>query len=183
MSVTDALELSHSISIMQVYILLSNDRKVNHLNLQLAIAETCGPDGCQVKLLSDGRSLSATYLPRMKGRVFVHPGQLVAVDLSSGAPVIAWRWHRMKLVTVQPGGARLDDRGVNEVTGVIAPGLSLDLQPGQTVFVNGSQEGNCEIHGLLTGDARSGEQLSQPEQLEQVILPRIAAILANMPAA
>jgi hypothetical protein len=153
------------------------------LNLQLAIAETCGPDGCQVKLLSDGRSLEATYLPRMKGRVFVHPGQLVALDMASDPPVITWRWHRMKVVEVQPGGARLDDRGVNQVTGVIAPGLALNLQAGQTVFVNGSQEGNCEIHGLLVEDEQSGEGLSQPEQFEQVILPRIAAILANMPAA
>ncbi len=153
------------------------------MNLQLAIAETCSPDGCQVKLLSDGSSLRTIYLPRMKGRVFVHPGQLVAVDMAATPPVIAWRWHRMKVVAVQPGGARLDDRGVNQVTGIIAPGLVLDLQPGQTVFVNGNQEGNCEIHGLLTGDAQSGEGLSQPEQFEQVILPRIQTILANMPAA
>ncbi len=153
------------------------------MNLQLAIAETCSPDGCKVKLLSDGRSLDATYLPRMKGRVFVHSGQLVALDMEPNPPMIVWRWHRMKVVSVQPGGARLDDRGVNQVTGVIAPGLALDLQPGQTVFVNGNQEGNCEIHGLLVEDAQSGERLSQPEQFEQVILPRIAAILANMPAA
>ena len=136
-----------------------------------------------MKLLSDGRSLSATYLPRMKGRVFVHPGQLVALEMTSDAPMIVWRWHRMKVLAVQPGGARLDDRGVNQLNGVIAPGLALDLQPGQTVFVNGNQEGNCEIHGLLTGDAQSGEGLSQREQFEQVILPRIAAILANMPTA
>jgi hypothetical protein len=154
---------------------------VNLLNLQPAIAETCNPDGCQVRLLADGHSLSAVYLPRMKGRVFVHPGQLVALDRMSDPPVITWRWHRMKVVEVQPGGARLDDRGVNQLTGVIAPGLALDLQPGQTVFVNGAQEGACEIHALLAGDAHSGEQLSQPEQFERVILPRIAAILANMP--
>ncbi len=153
------------------------------MNLQLAIAETCSPDGCQVKLLSDGRSVNATYLPRMKGRVFVHPGQLVAIDSSSNPPVIAWRWHRMKVVAVQPGGATLDNRGVDQVTGTLAPGLALDLQPGQTVFVNGTQEGACEIHGLLVEDAQSGEQLYQPEKVEQVILPRIAAILASMPAA
>ncbi len=152
------------------------------MNLQLAIAETCSPDGCQVKLLSDGRSLDATYLPRMKGRVFVHPGQLVALDRSPDPPVIVWRWHRMKVVSVQPGSARLDDRGVNQLTGIIAPGLSLELQPGQTVFVNGAQESACEIHGLLAGDAQTGERLSQQEQFEQVILPRIEAILANMGA-
>ena len=91
--------------------------------------------------------------------------------------MIVWRWHRVKVVEVLPGGARLDDHGVNQVTGTIAPGLALDLQPGQTVFVNGNQEGACEIHGLLLGD-----QLDQPEQVEQVILPRIVAILATMPA-
>ncbi len=132
-----------------------------------------------MKLLSNGRSLSAAYLDRMKGRVFVHPGQLVALDMSSTPPVIVWRWHRVKVTAVQPGGARLDDRGVNQVTGMIAPGLALDLQPGQTVFVNGNQEGACEIHGVLVEDAQSGAQLSQPEQFEQVILPRIAALLAS----
>lgn len=151
------------------------------MNVQLAIAETCGPDGCQVKLLADGRSLSATYLPRMKGRVFVHPGQLVALDMAADAAVIVWRWHRVKVVAVQPGGALLDDRGVNPVNGVIAPGLALDLQPGETVFVNGIQEGACEIHALLVEGAPAGEGISDPEQFRRVILPRIEAILANMP--
>ena len=150
------------------------------MNIQLAIAETCSPDGCEVKLLSDGRSLFAPYLARMKGRVFVHPGQLVALDMRSTEPMIVWRLHRMKVVAAQPGGARLDDRGVNEVTGTTAPGLVLDLQPGQTVFVIGNQDGSCEIHGLLAGDEQSGERLSQPDRFEQVILPRIEAIVARM---
>jgi hypothetical protein len=147
------------------------------LNLQLGIAETCSPDGCQVKLFSDGRSLSASYLERMKGRVFLHPGQLVALDMQTGEPVITWRWHRMKVLEVLPGGAKLDDHGANQVTGIVAPGLKMDLQPGQVVFTNGNQEGNCEIHGLL-----EGEHLAAPEQFEAVILPRIEAILAKMTA-
>ncbi len=146
--------------------------------MQLAIAEECSPDGCQVKMLSDGRSLNATYLPRMKGRVIVHPGQLVALNMDKDIPEISWRWHRLKVIEVRPGGALLDDRGQRQLTGTLAPGLTLELEPGQTVFTNGNQDGACEIHGLLLGD-----QLAQPEQFEQVILPRIAAILATMPAA
>lgn len=72
---------------------------------------------------------------------------------------------------------------MNQVTGTIPPGLALDLQPGQTVFVMGTQQGACEIHGLLAGDAQSGEQLARPEQFEQVILPRITAIAAKLPPA
>jgi len=83
----------------------------------------------------------------------------------------------LKVIKVQPGGALLDDRGLREVTGTVALGLALDLKPGQTVFTNGNQEGSCEIHGVLLGD-----QIAQPEQFEQVILPRIIAILAAMPA-
>ncbi len=147
------------------------------MNLQLAIAEGCSPDGCQVKLLSDGRSLNALYLARMKGRVIVHPGQLVALNMDKSVPEISWRWHRLKVIEVGPGVALLDDRGLRQVTGTIAPGLALDLKPGQTVFTNGNQDGNCEIHGLLLGD-----QLAQPEQFEQVILPRIVGILSTMPA-
>jgi hypothetical protein len=148
------------------------------LNLQLAIAETCSPDGCQVKLLSDGRSLNAPYLARMKGRVIVYPGQLVALNMDTAVPEITWRWHRLKVIEVRPDGVLLDDRGLRQVTGTIAPGLALDLKPGQTVFTNGIQEGACEIHGLLLGD-----QLAQLEQFEQLILPRIVAILSAMPAA
>ncbi len=152
--------------------------KVENLNLQLAIAEACTPDGCQVKLLSDGRSLKVSYLARMKGRVIVHPGQLVALNMDLATPEITWRWHRLTVIEVVPGGALLDDRGQRQLTGTVAPGLTLALEPGQTVFTNGNQEGTCEIHGLLLGD-----HLAQPEQFEQVILPRIAAILAAMPAA
>jgi len=145
------------------------------LNVKLAIAEECSPDGCQVKLFSDGHSLNAVYLTRMKGRVSVHPGQLVLLNMDTAVPEISWRWHRLKVVEVQPGGVLLDDRGLRQVTGTVALGLTLDLQPGQTVFTNGNQDGSCEIHGLLLGD-----QLAQPEQFEQVILPRIQAILASM---
>jgi hypothetical protein len=130
-----------------------------------------------VRLLSDGRSLNALYLPRMKERVIVHPGQLVALNMDKTVPEISWRWHRLNVIKVQPGGALLDDRGLRQVTGTVALGLALDLKPGQTVFTNGNQEGSCEIQGLLLGD-----QLAQPEQFEQVILPRIMAILATMPA-
>ena len=56
--------------------------------------------------------------------------------------------------------------------------VGANVQPGQTVFTNGNQEGACEIHGLLLGD-----QIARPEQFEQVILPRIQAILASMSAA
>lgn len=149
-----------------------------NLILQLAIAEECSAEGCQVKLLTDGRSLFAPYLASMKGRVIVHPGQLVALNMDLAIPEITWRWHRLIVVMVQPGGALLDDRGVRQVSGMLAPGLALDLQPGQTVFTNGNQEGACEIHGLLLEG-----QLAQPEQFSRVILPRIAAILANLPAA
>jgi len=147
------------------------------LNLQIAIAEACSPDGCQVKLLSDGRSLNVLYLARMKGRVIVHPGQLVALNMDLAVPEITWRWHRLKVVEAQPGGALLDERGLRQLTGTLAPGLTLDLKPDQTVFTNGNQEGSCEIQALLLGD-----QIAQPEQFEQVILPRITAILATMPS-
>src|SRR5512133_2814841 len=107
------------------------------MNLQLAVAEECSPDGCQVKLLSDGRSLNALYLARMKGRVIVHPGQLVALNMDAAPkvadaiPGISWRWHRLQVVETAPGGALLDDRGLRQVTGTLAPGLMLDLKPGQ----------------------------------------------------
>ena len=147
------------------------------MNLQIAIAEACSPDGCQVKLLSDGRSLNVLYLARMKGRVIVHPGQLVALNMDLAVPEITWRWHRLKVVEAQPGGALLDERGLRQLTGTLAPGLTLDLKPDQTVFTNGNQEGSCEIQALLLGD-----QIAQPEQFEQVILPRIIAILASLPS-
>jgi hypothetical protein len=149
------------------------------LNLQLAIAEICGSDDCKVKLVSDGSSLKAPYIARMKGRVIVHPGQLLALNMDTAIPEITWRWHRLKVVEVRPEGVVwLDDRGIHKVTGTIAPGLTLDLQPGQTVFTNGIQTGACEIHGLLLED-----NLAQVEQFEQVILPRIEATLSSMPAA
>ena len=114
----------------------------------------------------------------MKGRVIVYPGQLVALNMDMAVPEISWRWHRLKVIEVQPGGALLDDRGLRQVTGTIAQGLALDLKPGQTVFTNGNQEGSCEIQALLLGD----DQIARPEQFEQLILPRITAILASMPA-
>lgn len=129
-------------------------------------------------MLSDGSSRKAPYFARMKGRVIVHPGQLVALNMDMPTPEITWRWHRLTVVEVRPDVVFLDDRGVRQIKATVAPGLTFELQPGQTVFTNGIQSGDCEIHGLLVGDT-----LSQPEQFAQVILPRIEAILSNMPAA
>jgi hypothetical protein len=151
---------------------------VEHVKLQLAIAETCNSDGCLVKMLSDGSSLKAPYFARMKGRVIVHPGQLVALNMDMAIPEVTWRWHRLTVTEVRPDVVFLDDRGVRQVKATVAPGLTFDLQPGQTVFTNGIQSGDCEIHGLLVGDT-----LDQLEQVEELILPRIEAILASMPAA
>ena len=148
------------------------------MNLKLAISEECNPDGCRVKMLSDGSVLEALYLARMKGRVVVHPGQLVALIMDLATPEISWRWHRLVVVEPLPGGALLDERGLRQLPATLAPGLTLELVPGQTVFTNGNQEGACEIHAALVGD-----QISQPEQFDAVILPGIQAILARMSAA
>lgn len=60
------------------------------VDLVLAVARSCGPDGCEVEPLGGGGLRTAGYSDAIRDRIRVRPGDLVAIEGSG--PTIAWRW-------------------------------------------------------------------------------------------
>lgn len=60
------------------------------LELLLAVALSCGPDGCEVEPLPGGGATSVGYSDQVRNRIKVRPGDLVAVHAGGGR--IVWRW-------------------------------------------------------------------------------------------
>jgi hypothetical protein len=146
------------------------------LNLKLAIIDSCAEDGCQVKMVSDGRDLYARYSAMSKGRVIMHPAQLVAVDFDAAPPELAWRWHRVQVAELTPTGAITDDRGVQQIPADLPSGFEMNLQVGDWVYITGFGK-TYEIHAQI-----SDGQVAHPERIEQHILPRVVAQLAAFAA-
>lgn len=150
------------------------------MNLKLAVAEICGPEGCQVKMVSDGRSIAARYSALVLNRVKIRPGQLVAVDLDPAEPEIAWRWHRGRVLAVTASGATLEDGGGHQHDVVQVPGLETDLAPGDEVWFTGFGQSDLEreIHAKVVDGLPA-----QAERVASQVLPRITKALSDHPAA
>ncbi len=143
------------------------------MNLQLAVAETCGLDHCQVTMIDDGRSLNARYTALMINRMKIYPGQLVAIDLETPEPEIAWRWHRARVIEASPEGASLEDPVGRRIDAVLVPGLEFSLNSGDEVWITGFGP-TMEIHAKIIDN-----RPSQAERLKELILPRIAEQVAS----
>ena len=142
------------------------------LKLELAIAEICSPEGCQVNMIADGRSLAARYSALVQDRIKIRPGQMVAVDLSPEYPEIVWRWYRTQVVEVTAEGVSVNDRGVRQLAAAWVAGLESDLPTGAEAWVS-RLEDTWEIHDRVLNGAPA-----HPDRLRDLVLPRIAAALS-----
>ncbi len=148
------------------------------LNLKLAVAETCGLDRCQVKMVDDGRSITARYSARMLNRMKIYPGQLVAVDTDLAEPEIAWRWHRGRVIAA-PEGISLEDPGGHRYPAVAAAWLETAVTAGDEVFFTGfDMDRPMEIHAKIDHNLPT-----HADQIQRQVFPRVLHRLANMPAA
>jgi hypothetical protein len=150
------------------------------LNLKLAVADTCELDRCQVTLLDDGRSLSARYTAMMvTHQMKIYPGQLLAIDMDTVEPEIAWRWHRVRVLATSPEGASLEDPVGRRIDAVRVPGLASGLTSGDEVWITGFDPTvpTMEIHAKIIDN-----RPSQEERLKELILPRVAEQVASRSA-
>lgn len=139
------------------------------MNLQLAVADTCEADRCQVTLIDDGRSLTALYSPAMINRMKIYPGQLVAIDMDAAQPEIAWRWHRARVIEATPDAASLEDPTGRRIEALRLPGLVPTLAPGDEVWITGFDMAKAmEVHAKIVDN-----RPAQLDSLKTQILPRV----------
>ncbi len=148
------------------------------LNLTLAVAETCGPESCQVKMVDDGRSITARYSALVLNRIKIYPGQLVAIDTDPAEPEVAWRWHRARVLKPTPEGATIEDPRGHQYEAFQVPGLETDLAAGDEVWFTGARgDQRPEIHAKIVNG-----QPEHAELVKAVMLPRIFEELSNRSA-
>jgi hypothetical protein len=147
------------------------------LKLTLAVAETCGPESCQVRMVDDGRSITARYSALVLNRLKIRPGQLVAIDLDPAEPEVAWRWHQARVLETTPTGARIMDPGGHQFDAIQVPGLETSLTAGDEIWVTGFEE-TFEIHAKII----NGEP-ERADRVKALVLPRVVEALSKKTAA
>ena len=87
------------------------------IELTLAVARACRPDGCDVAPLGGGdvEVLTADYSDAVRDRIKVRPGDLVAVDPTG--PTVVWRWWSGRVEAADGDGRTIVvSRNVNQAS-------------------------------------------------------------------
>ena len=138
---------------------------------ELAVVISCSEQGCRVRPAQGPETLDVVYTARMKNRVMIHPGQLLAINLQTHPPEILWRWYRMQIASFGAEDLVLDDRGVRQVMAQRAPGFDTDLAVGDWVWAGGiSGSGPDERWEAVERISPEGG-LSQPDRVRRLVFP------------
>ena len=144
------------------------------MQIDLAIAVACEPAACRVRPIGGGADLDARYGAKVKDRIKVRPGDLVAVDTESQPPKVLYRWWHGTVEAVNGdqvtvvrnvSQARPEDPRRASMTGQLGGPLLGQVQSGDTVFFGG------EGHRILDV-ARQGNP-AHPERLREELLPEV----------
>ncbi len=152
------------------------------MELELAIAVTCEPAGCQVRHLGGGET-SVRYGTAVQDRIKIRPGDLVVLDSAAHPPAVVWRWwhgrvERMEggtaVISHKVGAPRPGDPERTEEAVSVPDWLAGSFTAGDTVyFTHGGQEGG------IVDLARNGSPL-HPERVCTDAFPEILATYARL---
>ncbi len=124
------------------------------MNLELAVAESCGPTSCRVRSVTDGSTIEAVYGARVQDTIKVRPGDLVALDQATQPPEVVWRWWHGTVERIDGDCAEVS-RNHNQPTPEhsrrrsdqlpVTPALAGRLRPGDTVFFGGASRSVLDV--------------------------------------
>ncbi len=154
------------------------------MELELAIAVTCEPAGCQVRYLEGGETSLVRYGASVQDRIKIRPGDLVAVDSTAQPPAVVWRWWQGRVERTE-GATAVVSRKVNaprpgdpecaEQPMPVPAWLAGSVADGDTVYHSGHSGKERRIVDL----ARYGAPL-HPERVRSEAFPGILATYACM---
>ncbi len=152
------------------------------MDLELAVAESCGATSCRVRSLS-GSVLDARYAALVQDRIKVRPGDLVAVNRAAQPPEVVWRWWHGRIERVEGDRAEVSRNHTQPTMAhsrrrteamAVAPELAGHLRVGDTVFFGPEPVGVLDV-------AREGMP-THPERL-RVLLPEVVSAYHRVPPA
>ena len=132
------------------------------MELELALAESCDAGGCRVRVSGTGQLLDAAYGEKVRDRIRIRSGDLVAVDLAASPPAIVGRWWHGTVREVDDGGATIEravtqraagDPSTGTLQATVPGALRGQIAVGDTVFLfgHGGAEGAMVID--VAGDS------------------------------
>lgn len=153
------------------------------MKTDLAIAVAVDWPACVVRKLGTKAPIDATLSNVMVEHfIRVRTGDLVDMNFSAEPPQVVYRWWRSTVVAVEDQGitiTRVPTRGdpSSRASGVILPGLGIELAIGDTVFLDTSGQGRYVVVDI----AAEAEPVHPERFTEQY--PRIRDEIRNMDAA
>ncbi|MEM7034243.1 MAG: sigma-70 family RNA polymerase sigma factor [Chloroflexota bacterium] len=126
-------------------------KEMTTMNLALAIVQSCGAAGAQVKLVETDEELETRYSLKVQDTIHIRPHQTVVIDRRPSPPELVFRFYYSQVKEISEDeiiveGMRDErDRGMgNLVKAQLAPGLKIeDLRVGDDVY------GRWEIYGVI----------------------------------
>lgn len=146
------------------------------MELELAVALACGPEGCRVRYVERDASAAVAYADQVRDRIKVRPGDLVAVDRTTEPARLVWRWWHGRVEAV--AGDRItvsrnvtqagpDEPRRGPVDVVLGDAWRGQVAPGDHVYYGGEAKAVLDV-------ARAGLP-SQPKRLREEHFPAIRA--------
>lgn len=146
------------------------------MELELAVALACGPEGCHVRYIEGGASVEVAYADQVRDQIKVRPGDLVAVDRAPEPARLVWRWWHGRVeavtgdeITVSRNVTQSGPDDPRRITADVALGADWrdQVAPGDLVYYGGEPKAVLDV-------ARAGKP-SRPERLREEHFPAILA--------
>ncbi len=133
------------------------------MRLILATVVERAADRCHIRVLGESGARKAGYTEPFRARAAsVGPGCLVAIDVTTEPPLIAWRWFPATVLAVRAEQVRLDEpfHGVIEAAHV-APAPAI----GELVYVTNGLSAGWRIDATADDPNRAESVLREIEEL------------------
>lgn len=146
------------------------------MELELAIALACGPEGCQVRYVESGATQETPYADQVRDRIKVRPGDLVAVDRAATPARLVWRWWQGRVEAIDRGQAKVsrnvtqagpDDPRRALIDVALGAAWQGQVAPGDFVYYGGETKAVLDV-------VRAGVP-SRPARLREEHFPAIIA--------
>lgn len=155
------------------------------MELELAMVEQCDAGGCSLHLSGAGQLIDAAYGEKVRDRIRIRSGDLVAVDLAENPPAIVWRWWHGTVRALNADRATIEhavtkrapgDTGTATLDAALPPALLGQITPGDTVFFTG--HGGDE--GATVLDVARNAGPADPARLRGELLPGVVSAYEAM---
>jgi hypothetical protein len=143
------------------------------MRLELAVVVSCTENDCVVRSIQSDTQIDAEYSNKVRGRIRIEPGQLVAITRETEPPLVVWRWVPVKVDEIAGDRVIVSGEIHKKVSVANVLEAGLELKPGDEAWVCGTPS-DKELH-----DKIAEGKPENPDRLLAYIQPTIEEIYMN----